>query len=195
MFRLPFSIDFIGQKPRFDPNNVVYQAKASSDGTSLEYAYSDGDTTVRKSFVFSRESYLATVKSTVLEGNSPVPHVLAWRGGFGDQTVRAASAAVHTVHYDAGASKLITKTAKDAKNGPFTDSGNFTFGGIEDNFFAAVALPAECNSLEVRTYSDNVTLPHEEKPDRLCRGRSGKRSAKRSLLVCWSQGHRHPATG
>lgn len=160
----PFSIDFIGQKPRFDPNNVVYQAKASSDGTSLEYEYSDGATTVRKSFVFSRDSYLATVKSTVLEGNSPVPHVLAWRGGFGDQTVRAASAAVHTVHYDAGASKLITKTAKDAKDGPFTDSGSFTFGGIEDSFFAAVALPAEGNSLEVRTYSDNVTLPHEEKP-------------------------------
>jgi YidC/Oxa1 family membrane protein insertase len=90
--------------------------------------------------------------------------VLTWRGGFGDQTVRAPSAAVHTVHYDTGASKLITKSAKDAKNGPFSDSGNFTFGGLEDNFFAAVALPAEGNALEVRTYSDDVTLPHEEKP-------------------------------
>jgi YidC/Oxa1 family membrane protein insertase len=160
----PFSIDFTGQKPRFDPNTVLYQAKVSPDGTGIEYEYSDGATTVRKSFVFSRDSYLATVKSTVLEGNTPIPHLLAWRGGFGDQTVRAASAAVHTVHYDAGASKLITKTAKDAKNGPFSDSGNFTFGGIEDSFFAAVALPAEGNSLEVRTYSDSVKLPHEEKP-------------------------------
>jgi YidC/Oxa1 family membrane protein insertase len=160
----PFSIDFIGQKPRFDPNKVLYEAKISSDGTSVEYEYSDGGATVRKSFVFSKNSYLATVKSTVVENNTPIPHLLMWRGGFGDQTVRAPAGAVHTVHYDTGASKLITKSAKDAKNGPFTDSGNFTFGGLEDVFFAAVALPAEGNALEVRTYSDDVKPPHEEKP-------------------------------
>jgi YidC/Oxa1 family membrane protein insertase len=160
----PFSIDFNGQKPPFDPNTVLYQANVSSGGNSIEYEYSDGGATVRKSFVFSKDSYLASVKSTVIQNNTPIPHVLTWRGGFGDQTVRAPSAAVHTVHYDTGASKLITKSAKDAKNGPFSDSGNFTFGGLEDNFFAAVALPAEGNALEVRTYSDNVTLPHEEKP-------------------------------
>jgi YidC/Oxa1 family membrane protein insertase len=160
----PFSIDFTGQKPSFDPNTVLYQPKVLPDEKGIEYEYSDGSTTVRKSFVFARDSYLSTIKSTVLQGNTPIPHLLSWRGGFGDQTVRAASATVHTVHYDSGASKLITKSAKDAKNGPFTDSGNFTFGGIEDNFFAAVALPADGNSLEVRTYSDNVTLPHEEKP-------------------------------
>jgi YidC/Oxa1 family membrane protein insertase len=159
----PFSIDFTGHKPRFDPNTVLYQAKVSPDGTSLEYEYSDGGTTVRKSFVFSKNSYLANVKSTVLEGNTPVPHVLTWRGGFGDQTVRGPEAAVHTVHYDTGNSKLITKNAKDAKNGPFSDSGNFTFGGLEDNFFAAVVLPAEGNALEVRTYSDDVKLPNQEK--------------------------------
>jgi YidC/Oxa1 family membrane protein insertase len=160
----PFSIDFNGQKPPFDPNTVLYQPNVSSGGNSIEYEYSDAGATVRKSFVFSKDSYLASVKSTVIQNNTPIPHVLTWRGGFGDQTVRAPSAAVHTVHYDTGASKLITKSAKDAKNGPFSDSGNFTFGGLEDNFFAAVALPAEGNALEVRTYSDNVTLPHEEKP-------------------------------
>jgi len=160
----PFSIDFNGQKPHFDPNTVLYQANVASGGDSIEYEYSDGGATVRKSFVFSKDSYLASVKSTVTENNTPIPHVLTWRGGFGDQTVRAPSAAVHTVHYDTGASKLITKSAKDAKNGPFSDSGNFTFGGLEDNFFAAVALPADGNALEVRTYSDDVTLPHEEKP-------------------------------
>jgi len=160
----PFSIDFTGQKLRFDPNKVLYEAKVSPDRNSVEYEYSDGGATIRKSFVFSRDSYLATVKSTVVENNTPIPHVLTWRGGFGDQTVRAPAAAVHTVHYDTGAAKLITKSAKDAKNGPFSDSGNFTFGGLEDSFFAAVALPADGSSLEVRTYSDDVKLPHEEKP-------------------------------
>ena len=58
------------------------------------------------------------------------------------------------MHYDAGASKLITKTAKDAKNGPFTDSGNYTFGGLEDRFFRGGRAAATASALEVRTYSD-----------------------------------------
>jgi YidC/Oxa1 family membrane protein insertase len=87
-----------------------------------------------------------------------------WRGGFGDQHVKSAAATEHTVRYDASASKLIAKTTKDAKNGPITDTGNYTFGGLEDNFFAAVALPVDASQLEIRTYSDEVKLPDQEKP-------------------------------
>jgi len=67
------------------------------------------------------------------------------------------------VRYDASAGKLVKKSAKDAKNGPITDSGNYTFGGLEDNFFAAVALPVDSASLEIRTYSDQVKTPGEDK--------------------------------
>ncbi len=94
----------------------------------------------------------------------PIPALLMWRGGFGDPKVRNASATEHTVRYDATASKLVTKVAKDAKNGPVTDSGNYTFAGLEDNFFAAVALPADSSTLEVRTYSDSVKSSGEDKP-------------------------------
>ena len=48
----PFSIDFNGQKPPFDPNTVLYQPNVSSVGNSIEYEYSDGGATVRKAFVF-----------------------------------------------------------------------------------------------------------------------------------------------
>ncbi|MGA8027808.1 MAG: membrane protein insertase YidC [Bryobacteraceae bacterium] len=160
---LPFSIEVTGQKLTFDPNAVLYQPKVSGGGTGVEYEYSDGKTSVRKSFLFNKDSYLAEIKSSVVENNTPIPHLLMWRGGFGDQKVRNAAATEHTVRYDASAGKLITKTTKDAKNGPITDSGNYTFGGLEDNFFAAVALPADSSSLEIRTYSDEVKLPNEEK--------------------------------
>ncbi len=93
-----------------------------------------------------------------------MPNTLMWRGGFGDQKVRNAAGIQHTVRYDAGSSKLVTKTTKDAKNGPITDSGNYTFAGLEDTFFAAVALPTDSSSLEVRTYSDQVKMPGEDKP-------------------------------
>lgn len=160
----PFTIEVTGQKLAFDPNAVLYQPKPSGDGTGIDYEYSDGKTVVRKSFHFTKDSYLAEIQSEVIENNTPVPAVLMWRGGFGDQKVRNAAAAEHTVRYDTTASKLITKTTKDAKNGPITDTGSYTFGGLEDNFFAAVALPKEGSSLEVRTYSDEVKLPNEEKP-------------------------------
>jgi YidC/Oxa1 family membrane protein insertase len=161
---LPFSIDTKGQPLPFDPNQVLYSVKRAPDGLSLTFEYSDGKASIRKSFAFRKDTYLSEVRSEVLEGGAPVPHVLMWRGGFGDQEVRSASAQQHTVHYDAVDSKLITKNVKDAKNGPLSDTGDFTFGGVEDNFFAAVALPSS-SSLEVRTYSDDLKPPKAEKPE------------------------------
>ena len=160
----PFALDLTGQKPDFDPNAVLYKPEVSSDGLTVSYVYSSGQTVIRKSFAFLRDSYQSQVKASVAMNGVPVPSLLMWRGGFGDIKVRNASSTEHTVRYDATSSKLITKTAKDAKNGPVTDSGNYTFAGLEDNFFAAVALPADSSTLEVRTYSDSITPKGEEKP-------------------------------
>ncbi|HTU43808.1 MAG TPA: membrane protein insertase YidC [Bryobacteraceae bacterium] len=162
---LPFSIEVAnGQKLSIDPNAVLYRSKISAGGKEIDYDYSDGQTSIHKSFEFGNDSYLANIKSQVLVGNTPVPHFLVWRGGFGDQKVRNAPATENTVRYDATAGKLIKKSTKDAKNGPITDSGNYTFGGLEDNFFAAVALPAGSSPLEIRTFSDQIKLPNQEKP-------------------------------
>jgi YidC/Oxa1 family membrane protein insertase len=161
---LPFAIDTKDQKLTFDPNTVLYEATGTPDGTGIDYEYSDGKTSVRKSFHFGKDTYLAEVKSTVTQGSTLIPHFLAWRGGFGDPKAFRASSTEHTVHYDGTAGKLVTKNPKDAKNGPVTDSGNFTFAGLEDNFFAAVALPRDNASVEARTYSDDLKVPGEEKP-------------------------------
>ena len=161
---LPFSLEITGQKPAFDPNTVLYKVNPSADGLSVDYAYSDGKTSIHKSFSFATDSYLSQIKSSVIANGVPVPALLMWRGGFGDQKVGNAAAMEHTVRYDAAAGKLVTKTIKDAKNGPVSDSGNYTFAGLEDNFFAAVALPIDNSPLEVRTYSDPVKAAGQEKP-------------------------------
>jgi YidC/Oxa1 family membrane protein insertase len=160
---LPFTIDMRDQKLSVDPNTVLYQPKLSADSIGIDYQFSNGKTRIEKSFRFGSDSFLSNVRSVVLENNLPVPHFLVWRGGFGDLKVRNAASTEQTVRYDATAGKLIRKTAKDAKNGPVTDSGNYTFAGLEDNFFAAVAMPADSSPLEVRTYSDEVKAPGEEK--------------------------------
>ena len=161
---LPFSIQTTGQQLSFDPNTVLYQPRITDGGLGIVYEYSDGKTSIRKSFLFRKDSYLSNVSSVVLENGAPVPSMFMWRGGFGDRAVRNASSLEHTVRYDTNAGKLVTKTLKDAKNGPITDSGNYTFAGLEDSFFAAVALPPDGSSVEVRTYSDDVKQPNEEKP-------------------------------
>jgi YidC/Oxa1 family membrane protein insertase len=160
---LPFSIEIKDQRITVDPNAALYQVTRAPEGIGVDYAYSDGRTTIHKSFHFNKNSYLAEVQSSVVSGDAPVPHFVEWRGGFGDPKAFRASTTGRTVHYDAGAGKLIEKTFKDAKNGTITDAGNYTFGGLEDNFFAAVALPPS-GAMEVRTYSDSLTVPGDEKP-------------------------------
>jgi YidC/Oxa1 family membrane protein insertase len=161
---LPFSLEITGQKPVFDPNTVLYKPTVSSDGLTVDYAYSDGKTSIHKSFSFAKDSYLSQIKTSVIASGVPVPALLMWRGGFGDQRVGNAAAVERTIRYDTAAGKLVTKTIKDAKNGPVTDSGNYTFAGLEDTFFAAVALPPDNAQLEVRTYSDPVKVAGQEKP-------------------------------
>jgi YidC/Oxa1 family membrane protein insertase len=163
-FPLPFTIEVTGQKLDIDPNTVLYHPQVTAGGLGIEYVYSNGKTSIRKSFLFGRDSYLVNVKSQVLVNNTPVPSFLTWRGGFGDQHVRNAAASQHTVWYDTADSKLKTNNVSKAKNGPVTDTGNYLFGGVEDNFFGAVALPTASSSLEIRTYSDALKVPGEDKP-------------------------------
>ena len=161
---LPFALDFAGQRPAFDANAVLYETQVSNGGETIEFSYSDGRTSIHKTFEFKKDNYLSVAKSSVVDGSLNVPHFLTWRGGFGDSKAFKEYTKISTLHYDASDSKLVKKVAKDAKNGPISETGNFTFGGIEDEFFAAVALPADNTSLDVRTYSDNVKITGENDP-------------------------------
>jgi YidC/Oxa1 family membrane protein insertase len=161
---LPFALDFAGQRPAFDANAVLYETQVSNGGETIEFSYSDGRTSIHKTFEFKKDNYLSMAKSTVVDGSLNVPHFLTWRGGFGDSKAFKEYTKISTLHYDASDSKLVKKVAKDAKNGPISETGNYTFGGIEDEFFAAVALPSDNTQLDVRTYSDNVKIAGESDP-------------------------------
>ncbi|MGH9608670.1 MAG: membrane protein insertase YidC [Bryobacteraceae bacterium] len=160
----PFSLQIEGPKPAFDPNTVLYRPKVSDNGLLVQYEYSDGQTTITKSFQFRKDSYLARIQSAVVENGNAVPSFLMWRGGFGDKRVHSAASKEKTVYYNEASSKLVTKDSGDAKKGPVTDTGNYAFAGLENTFFAAVALPENSSQLRIRTYSDTVKTPGESKP-------------------------------
>jgi YidC/Oxa1 family membrane protein insertase len=152
----PFSLIFESQSPSADLNQALYVAHLTSDGLGIDFEYSNGHSTARKSFRFLKNSYLSQVSSEVTENGTPVPHLLAWRGGFGDKSVAGRSASQKTLFFNTSENKLVEKDAGAAKKGPVTDSGPFSFAGIEDTYFAAVFLPKDNRALRIETLSDTV---------------------------------------
>ena len=152
----PFSIAFKSdQHPSTDPNTRLFQIQRPDD-YSVIFEFSDGRMDVKKSFKFQKDSYLVAVDSTVTENGMPVPHSLSWRGGFGDETENNAVNNQHALYYDTTDSKLNTKQVKEAKNGPVSWAGQFSFAGLEDHYFAAVFMPQGRSLVELTEFSDNL---------------------------------------
>ncbi|MGH9660229.1 MAG: membrane protein insertase YidC, partial [Bryobacteraceae bacterium] len=158
----PFALVFGNPKPSIDLAAALYQVKRGADGLSVEFEYSSGKVTSKKTFSFSQNTYLTQLTSDVTENGAPAPHQIAWRGGFGDLAVAAPDAAQHSIYYDLGESKLIIKQAKDAKDAPVTASGTFSFAGVEYLYFAAVYLPSGNGASQGQTFSDSVLTPFQK---------------------------------
>ena len=159
----PFSIQFRDQAPQPDPNMTLYRVERPDD-LSVIFDYSDGHVAVKKSFKFAPKSYLASISSQVTLNGALQPHSLEWRGGFGDSTVVKAASNQHALYYDVSNSKLNTRDAKDAKNGPVSVRGDFSFAGLNDQYFAGVFLTTNTRSqMELTTFSD--TVPDEDGKD------------------------------
>jgi YidC/Oxa1 family membrane protein insertase len=158
----PLSLYFPGQKPDVDVNQVLYQGKQDADGLGISFEFSDGKVMVRKSFRFRKNSYVSAVQTEVSEGGKLIPHLIEWRGGFGDFAVSNPSGAEHTLRFDASENKLVNTSAKAAKNGPVAAQGN-AFAGIEDSYFVAAFLPERGSTVALTTFSDQTATPLESK--------------------------------
>ena len=110
----------------------------------------------KKSFHFTRATYKSQFLSEAYEGGAALPHLMMWRGGFGDRTIHNAASTQHTVHYDSSKSKLVTEEMKAGKDGPASISGPFAFAGLEDTYFAGVVLSPPGVVVELQTWQDTV---------------------------------------
>jgi YidC/Oxa1 family membrane protein insertase len=151
----PFSIQFRDQAPPGDLNGALYKVEQPEPDT-IQFTYSDGHLASKKRFKLTDKSYLVQSNSEVTLNGTPLPHSLAWRGGFGDSTVVNAATTQQAIYYDLANSKLNTKDAKDAKNGPVSAGGQFSFAGLNDQYFAGVFLAGSRPQMEMTTFSDNV---------------------------------------
>jgi YidC/Oxa1 family membrane protein insertase len=161
----PFSYLFHKSKPDADLNAALFQGR-QADPRTVEFTWSDGKISARKVFQFDQKSYRWLLTSEVTSGGQAVPHLLAWRGGFGDQSVQNASALQQAVLYDAANSKLMVEQSKVAEDGPRLFSGSYQFAGLQDTYFAAVALPEPGSSIDFQVWEDKfkATKDAEELP-------------------------------
>jgi len=159
----PFSLAFPAQQPTAKVNWVFYTQTPDPDGLGVVYAWSDGHTAVRKTFRFQPNSYLAQVATEVTLDGQPLPHLVEWRGGFGDLTTTNPANSQRTLHFNVTDNKLVEQNAGAAKSGPVTASGNFSFAGVADAYFAAVFLPEGASvPMHVVTHADTVPTALEK---------------------------------
>jgi YidC/Oxa1 family membrane protein insertase len=156
----PFQYDFRGAKPAVDLNQALFKATESPDGLSVSFEFSSAGVTAHKSFEFKRNSYLVQITSS-----ASMPHLLAWRGGFGDMAVPNAPSQESAVFYDLTTGKVERGKAKDAKNGPVNRDGTFGWVGLEDQYFAAVLLPSGNETVQTTIYDDLVKTPFNATED------------------------------
>jgi YidC/Oxa1 family membrane protein insertase len=160
----PFSLYFPSEKPAAKVNQEYYTEIREPDGLGVSYEFSDGHTSVRKTFRFQKDSYRAEVTAEVTIDGRPVSSMIEWRGGFGDLTVDNPYASESTVYFNVPDDKLVTQNARAARNGPVTSSGAYSFAGMVDSYFAAVFLPDDNRPVTSVTFSDQVRTVRDEKP-------------------------------
>jgi len=151
----PFSFAFKGQTPATDVNAALYRFQ-QPDALTVNFEFSDGRIDVKKSFHFTDDSYLVAVTSEATRNGEPLPHALSWRGGFGDETASNTLTNQHALFYDFGNSKLTVKQVKEAKDGPVSFAGQYSFAGLEDAYFAGVFLPEGRSLVELTEFSDAI---------------------------------------
>jgi YidC/Oxa1 family membrane protein insertase len=152
----PFSLSLKDQQATSVLNAGLFAAKPTADGLGIDYEFSDGKNYAKKTFRFSQNSYLSQITTEVKQNGVPTQHLIEWRGGFGDATVLNRVGEQHAVHYDLAQGKLIVKDAKSAKDGPVDFTGNYSFAGLDDRFFAFVLLPQDNTSTQVQVVKDDV---------------------------------------
>ena len=163
-YGLPLSF-FTWDQPLSDKlNSALYltnaNAKLAAPGT-LTYEYSDGDLVVRKSFKFD-DSYVIGVETSVQRNGAYVTALPSWPAAFGDETTANSYSAQQIVINNG--SKTIRTQAKKVSGGE-TINGPMEWGGVLDQYFAALFLPSQTQQATLVQLHNPLEIPkNPEKP-------------------------------
>ena len=114
-------------------------ASSAARSQSITFEFSEQNLNVKKTVTFYQGSYAADIDCKVWLNGKPSNFCLLWRSGFGDSTVDERMAVRRALYR--GESK-ITRLKANEVQAEQELSGSFGFVGLEDQYFAAVFLPA-----------------------------------------------------
>jgi len=164
-FGYPLSLWTYDEALRSKLSSALYVGSASGTlnaPAKLEFEYSDGGLSVRKTLEFDH-SYVVRVQTAVFQNDAPVYAFPAWPSGFGDQTNLAAWASgqiAYQVNADA------EHIAAGKVSGGSTLHGTYNWVGTSSSYFGAVFIPDNIENLAVVTLHDALDfVPDPKKPN------------------------------
>src|ERR1700682_38922 len=142
----PFSIVLNEPQDEAAVNGGFYVVNPAStpltSPTEVDFVWGDGRLEVSKHFQFDN-SYVVQIETSVKLNGAPITQGIAWRGGFGDNTIFNPAERVQVIYGANG--KLETVPYKKLVDPQKLGAGFWTTGneyaGIEDQYFTAVFLP------------------------------------------------------
>jgi YidC/Oxa1 family membrane protein insertase len=164
-FGLPLSLYTYDENLRNQINSALYLVSPTGNVTApgtLTFEYIEDDVSVRKTFQFG-DTYVIAIETEVTQKGKPVPAFPAWPAGFGDQTTGPLYASAR-IDYMAGG-KVERIAGKKVSNGN-TLRGPFNWAGPLDQFFTAIFLPDNPDTVAMVTLHEVIAVPKTPKnPD------------------------------
>jgi YidC/Oxa1 family membrane protein insertase len=140
-------------------NSVLYVATSTgaTAPAEIDFAYSDGDVSVTKTFKFDRNTYVVGVHTAVEQNGSTVTAFPMWPAGFGaDMTAPQYATGQVLYQYNDKVERLAIK--KISGNG--TIPGPLNWAGVSDQYFAAVFVPQDPRNAAMVTLRNAIEIPH-----------------------------------
>ena len=161
----PLSLWTWDEAQRNKLNSALYVASGSGTLTApaeITFEYADPDMDVRKTFRFDH-TYVVRVETSIIVKGAYIAALPMWPAGFGDET-SAASYAAATVTYQANSDveRLSTKKVSSGN----TIKGPLNWGGLTDQYFAAVFLPDDAQNAVMVALHNAIDIPKDlQKPN------------------------------
>jgi YidC/Oxa1 family membrane protein insertase len=174
-FGYPLSLRTYDESLNSKLSFALYVASREGPQTSpatITYEYADQDVSVRKTFRFD-DSYSVGVETSVTSKGSGVAAFPAWPSGFGSQTTPAFYAAAFVdyqfnkdiVRLPIRCGFSLFSKCNDISGGK-TIPGPFHWAGPTDQYFAAVFIPNDPNSVAMVTLHNSMSVARDpQKPD------------------------------
>ena len=139
----------------------------------ITFEYSDPDVTVHKTFRFD-DSYVVKVETSVQYKGGLISAFPMWPAGFGDEFTPAAYAASRIEYHNDQSTehtylffpKSTERLAIKSVSGGNTVRGPFNWGGVVNQYFAAVFIPEDPEDSALVMLRNSVEIPKDwQKPN------------------------------